>query len=663
MNNFNKELINKIKLFQSEENNIDVVEEKYYFIKYVFANLESLDAESLDICEEEFDGLKCNVDAYFFDEDNSTYNLYLGIYNDQNDDNATLSKEAITKEYGKIINFVKKIVDGKFFEFGEDSFTYEIADAVYKSLKDKELVVNVFTNYNVPSELQKDDIEEISGQRVSFRTYDLEDLENKFGQLNNDTFELDCREKFGEELSAVRISSTPDFDVYMCSMKGLWLATLYKEDSIRLLEANVRSYLKRTAKVNAGILDTVKNNPEEFVSFNNGISAVATEIKYDKDIGPANLAKIRSIVNFQIVNGGQTTATLYECFKDKLFDELKRIIVPVKLTVVKNISNSESLIRNISVFSNTQTAIKKSDPPSNLPYYIMMKQLSKSCLSNDINGSYLCYFERTNGEYDTEYRRNNGTKKFTNTNPKDKKFTKIDLAIAVNCWEQLPFKVCEGREKNFTLFNNTVKNQLIDPDDTYFKNAYACIVMFRKLDKIARKLKLSYKSNVVSYTLSLISLIYGKKLDLLKIWDLKDITPELNDVAYNLLPKVHQVIENTPIEHPEARMWARKEKCWDIVKTLTCDFAINTNSQVVEFFPKNEALVYIDTDENFFNSLVWMKLLLWDNKYKILNKQQQKMAKYLRSMADNPNVKLTLKQKDFGKDIFLFAVKSGFQYK
>ena len=52
MNNFNKELINKIKLFQSEENNIDVVEEKYYFIKYVFANLESLDAESLDICEE-----------------------------------------------------------------------------------------------------------------------------------------------------------------------------------------------------------------------------------------------------------------------------------------------------------------------------------------------------------------------------------------------------------------------------------------------------------------------------------------------------------------------------------------------------------------------------------------------------------------------------------
>jgi hypothetical protein len=163
--------------------------------------------------------------------------------------------------------------------------------------------------------------------------------------------------------------------------------------------------------------------------------------------------------------------------------------------------------------------------------------------------------------------------------------------------------------------------------------------------------------------LSLISLIYGKKLDLLKIWELKDLTPELNDVAYNLLPKVHQVIENTPPEHPEARMWARKEKCWDIVKTLTCDFAINTNSQVVEFFPKNEALVYIDTDENFFNSLVWMKLLLWDNKYKILNKQQQKMAKYLRSMADNPNVKLTLKQKDFGKDIFLFAVKSGFQYK
>ena len=143
MNNFNQELINKIKLFKSEENSVDVVEEKYYFIKYVFANLESLDADSLDICEEEFHGLKSNIDAYFFDEDNGTYNLYLAIYNDANDDESTLSKEEITKEYDKILNFVKKIVEGKFYEFGEDSFTYEIADAVYKSLKDKEIVVNI----------------------------------------------------------------------------------------------------------------------------------------------------------------------------------------------------------------------------------------------------------------------------------------------------------------------------------------------------------------------------------------------------------------------------------------------------------------------------------------------------------------------------------------
>lgn len=361
-------------------------------------------------------------------------------------------------------------------------------------------------------------------------------------------------------------------------------------------------------KVNAGILSTVKNNPEQFVSFNNGISAVATGLSLTKAPNPSQLVKIQKIDNFQIVNGGQTTATLYECLKDKLNDNLNDIIVPVKLTVVKNIGNAESFIRDISVFSNTQTAIKKSDPPSNLPFYIQIKKLSQQCLSTDGNLGYLCYFERTNGEYDTEFKRNNGSKKFSNTNPKNKKFDKIDLARAINCWEQVPYITCQGREKNFSYFNDIVKNQMTNPDEQYFKNAYATVVLYRKLDKMAKKMSLSYKSNVVAHTLGLMSYIYDKQIDLNDIWERKDLSPVLNDIAAKLLTNVHSVIINPPTECPEARMWARKEKCWDNVKNVSIDLPIVKTGKKIEFFTKNDALAFISDLENFNNSLTWMKL-------------------------------------------------------
>ena len=518
MSSFNKELINKVKLFQSESDSFDLIEEKYSFLKYIFKNLESLDDSNIDICEEEFDALRCNIDGCFFDEDSNAYNLYIVKYNTENDDDSTLSENEVLLEYAKINNFIERIIKNNYNAFGEESVSFEIADRISKGIKENDIVVNFISNYLIATSLKKDGIEDIAGQRVSFRTYDLDDLKSKFSQISKESFITDFIELFQSSITALKISETPDFEVYMCSMRGDWLAKLYKEDSIRLLESNVRSYLKRTAKVNAGILETVKNTPEEFVSYNNGISAVATNISMANDSSPhSKFVSISSIDNFQIVNGGQTTATLYECLKDKLVDELHKIIVPVKLTVVRNIGNAENLIRNISIYSNTQTAIKKSDPPSNLPFYVTIKQLSQSVVSTVDQHSYMCYFERTNGEYDTEYRRNNGSKKFILTNPKDKRFTKIDLAIAINAWEQHPDIVCLGREKCFTFFNANVKKMLKMPDEEFFKAAYANIIIYRKFDKIAKRLGLSYKSTVIAYTLSLISYIFSKKADIFSV--------------------------------------------------------------------------------------------------------------------------------------------------
>ena len=329
--------------------------------------------------------------------------------------------------------------------------------------------------------------------------------------------------------------------------------------------------------------------------------------------------------------------------------------------ITKNIGNSENLIRNISVYSNSQTAIKRSDPPSNLPFYVTIKQLSQNIVSTVEQQSYICYFERTNGEYDTEYRRNNGSKRFTLTNPKDKRFTKIDMATAINAWEQHPDIVCQGREKCFTFFNANVKTMLKLPDEQFFKAAYASIILYRKLDKLAKKMALTYKSNVISYTLSLISYIFNKKVDLFAIWELKDLPPYIIDLANDILPKVHSIIANAPKEHPEPRMWARKAECWEEIKKITTDKQINLLPTSYEFFANNEALEFIEDENNFYKPTLWMKLLLWNSKYKMLNRKQENMIKYMRALGNNNNA-LTKKQADYVKDIFFFAVKSGFQY-
>lgn len=661
MDCFNQELIKNVKLAHSENGGEDFSEEKYAFIQYVFSNIESIPMDSIDICDEEFEELNANLDAFYYDEDSQVYNLYLAIYNDQNDDNSFLTKEQLQGYYDKIINFLKKTISGKYVDFDDSSFTYEIANEIHGLLKQIEIVVNIVSNYNIPQNYKKDDIEDIDGQSVSFRTYDLEDLKNKFKQLTNVNSTLDCNENFHCELNALNLMSSVDFDVYLLGMKGTWLAELYKQDSVRLLESNVRSYLKRTSKVNAGILSTVKNNPEQFVSFNNGISAVATNLTLAKTPNQNQLVKIQKIDNFQIVNGGQTTATLYECLKDKLSDNLNDVIVPVKLTVVKNIGNADSFIRDISVYSNTQTAIKKSDPPSNLPYYIQIKKLSQQCLSTDGNVGYLCYFERTNGEYDTEFKRNNGSKKFSNTNPKNKKFDKIDLARAINCWEQVPYITCQGREKNFSYFNDVVKNQISSPTEQYFKNAYATVIIYRKLDKLAKKMGLSYKSNVVAHALGLMSHIYDKEIDLNDVWERKELSPALNEIATKLLTAVHAVIVNPPAECPEARMWARKEQCWNLVKSISIGLPIVKTGKKIEFFAKNDALVFISNPDNFNNSLTWMKLILWDSKMHVLSKQQISSVKMMRNYGDSKS--LTKKQIDCLKDAFIVAVKGGYQYK
>ena len=667
MDFFNKTLINAVKMFESSSEE-DIEDEKIAFLKYCFKNIECKDPDDLVVCNETFERLAAGVDGYFYDEDTESYNLFQTIYDDQNDDESYLDELNYSFALNKVKEIIRMACDDTYDDFDDSSTTYDICVELKEAIsREADIIINVYSNFIIPDELKDDGNTYITtrkGKKISvyFKVYDLLDLQEKLEQLSKENIELNCLTKFSSLIPALLISSTNDFDVYMCSMNGSWLARLYKEDGVRLLEPNVRSYLKRTQKTNSGIFETIKVCPENFVTYNNGLAAVATDIEYESSND--RFIKITKLFNFQIVNGGQTTATLAEALKEPAIrGNLADIIVPVKLTVVKNLSNSSRLIGDISVFSNTQTAIKKSDPPSNLPFYISIKKLSNECISNDGGTNYICYFERTTGEYDTELRRNNSTKTFQRMNPSNRKFNKIELANAINAWEQLPFTVCLGKEKSFASFNEQIKNQLQEPDQAFFKKSYAVILLMKYLDKRVKKLGLTYKSNVVAYGLSYLSMITNRRIDLMEIWDLKAVPDHLYELIDSVLDMMHRIIMKTPSNVPEPRMWARKQQCWEMATHLKLSIGnIPLSEEPTTFFVQNEHLLFIQQDENFFNSLIWTKLILWNDKYKILNKSQLSVVNLVKRKCMDDTVALTQKQKKYAIDIFLIAVKNKFNY-
>lgn len=651
-------------LFKTKEvlnSNLDISDPNSAFLYAMFPFIEVVDPELLTICNESFPIYNIKLNGFFINSDESLINIYSSYFDENANDDTNLPDDQLNQMKIGMENIIKQVKKNDLYKLNESSVTSELCDTISR-YPDYEIIINIVTNCNVSkNSFQQNSNYSIEGTNVGFRIYDQKDLLSKIENLEANNNTLDLLNEFNEGTNAVLIFSNSDVDVYLTSFKGEWLAKLYSEDSTTLLSANVRSYLKRTNKVNAQIIDTVKYSPTDFVAYNNGISSVASSINATKI--DDNFYVINQITNFLIVNGGQTTATLNECKNDKL--NLSDILVPVKLTVIKNNKNIEELINDISIYSNTQTAIKRSDPPSNLKFYKQFEELSKTTLAKKSLQEYYCFFERTNGQYNTLKRINSkNSHSFSSLYPAKMKFTKLQLAQAIVSWEQMPNSVCMGQEKNFQFFNSNVK-YLKDIDVNYFKHSYSLILLYRKLNQLIVSKKLPYKSNLISYTMAFISFKYGKRLNFKEIWDSQDIPTSMNYFLNEVVDDVYKRLIDSPPSQPDIRMWARKIECWENIKKIDKDYNFYFPNETFDFLPKNDAKSYIDVEDHLKNASLWKILSHWDDEKNILNKKQKIFAQAIPTLIYkelNGKKRMTKKQIDYAKDIFLMAVENGFNY-
>jgi hypothetical protein len=534
------------------------------------------------------------INAHAVSENYETVDLFISVFN-QTECIQTLAKSEIDKATIQISNFFRKAVDNNLVDkIEESSPIFEFADTLanYQELRENLARVNAFilTNGEYKGDFPPSDT--IGGYNIYYRIVDINYL-YKISEQSRVPIELDFDDFEGEQFKIPCLSANTqdsDYKAYIAIIPGTCLAKLYERYGARLLEQNVRSFLQFAGKINKGIRDTIRNEPQMFLAFNNGIAATADHIELDEEN-----RYIKKIRNLQIVNGGQTTASIYNTArKDKA--DISRIFVQVKFSIIENPEQYSEVVSRISRYANTQNKVNDADFSANNPALVAFEKLSRYILSpitpqNSIQTSW--FFERARGQYKTLRARDGATisrrNAFDKIYPKNQMFTKVELAKYINAYQEIfdgkkliigPHIVVRGNEKNYAQFiaNNLPDNNK-NINNIFFEDAIAKAILFKSAEKrYGTKVQNNnigeLRQVVVPYTLSLLNTLTKNKLDLYKIWKNQELSQQLSDCIYFLMKQVNQfILDESPISHYIE--WAKKEECWEQVKNHSWIFNID----------------------------------------------------------------------------------------
>lgn len=363
-------------------------------------------------------------------------------------------------------------------------------------------------------------------------------------------------------------------ETYLLFLPAETLAALYHEHGARLLERNVRAFLSARGKVNRGLRDTLRNEPERFLAYNNGLTATAAGVEVDE-----GLRVITQIRDLQIVNGGQTTASIAQASKDSTVD-LGDVSVQVKLVVVEP-ELIDELVPNISRFANSQNSVQESDLSANHSFLRRMEEASRTEYTppSASGRPTKWYFERARGAYGVDEGRADtasARRRFQSDYPKSQKFGKNELAIYENTWNRLPHMVSRGGQKNFTEFMLRLEDVPIDFTDAQadawyrdrFRQAVARAIVFKSTDRaVAKALGGTYKRAVVTYTLSYVLHAGNQAPDLDAIWRSQSVDPEYLDAIVDVAADMKDLLIESA-EYRNITEWAKQEACWKVLQRL-----------------------------------------------------------------------------------------------
>lgn len=561
-----------------------------------------------------------------------TLDLFITFYKNEYDYNITKD------DYAKSLNQIKRFINSalkRHIDYIDKSHTelYHLIGVISKQGKEFDRI-NVYFLINGFSNHEKEKIE-IADVDVFVHTWDVTRL-FKINESNSVRepieIEFDSFTENGKGLQCLQVPSIDElYECYLAIVPGEILAKLYKEYSNELLESNVRAFLGQAGKFNKGIRDTIRTKPQMFLPYNNGITATSESVE-TKIID--NQLVITKLNDFQIVNGGQTTASLYHTKKKFKDVDLSKIFVQMKLTVIKDKEQKNIEVPNIARFANSQNKVSELDLSSNNPYFIQIENLSRKKYvvnPDNKNQSLLWFFERANGQYRETLNKQTPAqqKKFKEQNPSNLKFVKSDIAKFINGWELEPHLIAQGSQKNFIHYTKKItdlvsKNKL--PGENFYRKLIANAILFKTIDQhFGRKGvdaigDTSLKALSVAYTVSYFHYLTNNRIDLWKIYEEQKIDDFLNNHLSKLLGFVYNHII-TEASGTLISEYAKRQTSWEKLRnTSYSEDLINTlNSYLISEEEKtqreNEKEINTNSVEDsvfIISEIQKMGLKFWD---------------------------------------------------
>jgi hypothetical protein len=620
-----KELIKFYTEIQEEVKSSLLAEEEGANPEQIFSDLvltilaDAGETENYRICYDEKiskRGVEHKVNAYALTENYETLDLFITIYN-ADTKIETLTKTDADKSFAKLSKYFLNSISKLYVnEIEEASEIFDLSNTLANvpEVKENLVRINAFLITNGEFKSDSKSSQKIAGFPVFYRVIDINYLFN-LSEKSRIPIEIDFQE-LGIPLPCISSNiELEGYQSYLAIIPGSVLAHIYELFGLRLLEQNVRSFLQFTGKINRGIRTTILSEPHMFLAFNNGIAATAEEVRFI-DLPDGQGKAISFIKDFQIVNGGQTTAAIYHAWK-KHNAIITDIYVQMKLTTIKNPDKFAETVGRIAEYANTQNKISVSDLSSNKESLVMLEHLSRTIWAPPKTGESIqtrWFFERARGQYKNERIRQGFTqskrKSFDLKNPRNQMFTKELLAKYVNSYQEKyknkklligPHHVVRGSQKNYAQFLQ--HNFPEKPDEAYFQDTVAKAIIFKTAEKVY-----GVKPNsigdmryiTVPYSIAWLTQLVPGNFDLYSIWKKQTITDNFQNLLHDLMSQIDRFIRDNA---PGALYgeWAKKEDCWSIVKEQ--NFNVNIN-QISELLTENEDSANRDNEKHKVDTLL-----------------------------------------------------------
>jgi hypothetical protein len=516
-----------------------------------------------------------------------TKQLTLFVIDHADDQNAaTLTGTELNGLFKRPLRFLKSALDENWRDaLEETSPGHELAHMInlyWASVAKVRLLL--ITDRKLSSRVDGREMTEFLDRPVSYSVWDITRLERIEGSaMGREDIIVDLEEHGGAvPVLAAHMPDSP-YESYLAALPGPALASIYDRWQARLLEQNVRVFLQARGNVNKGIKKTIEEDPSMFFAYNNGITATAEAVEIEEQDG---IKVMTRLTNLQIVNGGQTSASVHAALRNKT--DLSKTFVQMKLSIV-DAERAEKIVPDISRYANSQNKIAAADFFSNHPFHVRMEEISRRIYAPAKDGAFTqsrWFYERARGQFADRRSRLSVAqrKKFDLEHPRSQLFSKTDLAKAEMTWRMRPEIVCLGAQKNFAHFAHAIGKQWEKNDkafsEEWFKDAIGKLIIFRKTERIVSDAVGSWytgglRAQTVCYAIAkLVRDVTdaGQSLDLRKLWTDQVLPDALIVVLDSYAQAMHLHLLTPPAGSSNPSEWAKKKTCVDTAMVMEFDF-------------------------------------------------------------------------------------------